>query len=97
MIKWLHYIALKLLHSKDLKPPGGARAVQTTGEKECYGSLSEVEKLLAKCVSEVRARKKAVKKSGKGRCVGIQPGGFFSCAADIVRYGVSKGWIMPTA
>ncbi|KAF8351644.1 hypothetical protein F5887DRAFT_1269216 [Amanita rubescens] len=81
-VMWLHYIALKLLHSKDLKPPG------------VTGSLSELEKLLAKCVSEVRARKKAVKKKiGKGRG-GV---GFFSCAADVVRYGVSKGWIMPTA
>src|SRR6266550_1238567 len=104
-LQWLHYIALKLLHSKDLKPPGGACVVQTTGavfsEKESHRSLSELEKLLAACVSEVRERKKAVKKkSGKGRGIGIQPtsaGGFFSCAADVVRYGVSKGWIMPTA
>ncbi len=39
-LQWLHYIALKLLHSKDLKPPGGARVVQTTGavfsEKESH-------------------------------------------------------------
>ena len=92
--QWLHYMVLKLLQSKDLKPPS-SRVVQATAERECYNSLMEVEKLLAKCVCEVPVRKKG---KGKGRGKTQVPTSVgFSCAGAVVQYGVSKGWIVPTA
>lgn len=87
-------MVLKLLQSKDLKPPS-SRVAQATVERECYNSLLEMEKLLAKCVSEVPVRKKG---KGKGRGKTQAPTSVrFSCAGVIVQYGVSKGWIVPTA
>lgn len=87
-------MVLKLLQSKDLKPPS-SRVAQATVERECYNSLLEMEKLLAKCVSEVPVRKKG---KGKGRGKTQAPTSVrFSCAGAIVQYGVSKGWIVPTA
>ncbi|KAF7970796.1 hypothetical protein HWV62_23082 [Athelia sp. TMB] len=63
-VMWLHYLAMKLLHSKQLKPAATSRKSGTTStvvfsEKECYDSLVEVEGVLAKSI------KQAMKKTGK--------------------------------
>ncbi|EPQ59113.1 hypothetical protein GLOTRDRAFT_136075 [Gloeophyllum trabeum ATCC 11539] len=55
-VMWLHYLTLKLLHSKRLKPPPVSRKTSTISEhtfteRECYECLVEVEKLLAAVVS----------------------------------------------
>lgn len=87
-------MVLKLLQSKDLKPPS-SRAVQATAERACYNSLLEMEKQLAKCVSEAPVRKKG-KGKGRGKTQAPTLVGF-SCAGSIVQYGISMGWIVPTA
>ncbi|KAK2466054.1 hypothetical protein APHAL10511_001696 [Amanita phalloides] len=95
-VMWLHYLVLKLLNSKRLKVPSSrARRVTTATftKMDYYHSLLEMEKLLAKCVAQVRPRKKA-----RGRKALPEPiASEFSCAGDVVQYGVMKGWIMPVA
>ncbi|KAF8622109.1 hypothetical protein AX15_007244 [Amanita polypyramis BW_CC] len=101
-VMWLHYLVLKLLQSKHLKPPShrSSQTLTTTfTEKECYNSLLEIENLLAKCVSDVHSNKKAIKKA-KGRRktqAPVCPPPGVSCAGQVIQYGVTKGWIMPIA
>ncbi|KAM6496068.1 hypothetical protein JOM56_008774 [Amanita muscaria] len=98
-VMWLHYLVLKLLQSKRLRPPtarAGHAATTTFTERVCYRCLVEMEGLLATCISGVRQSKKPSKGQGrrKTHAPALVPSGF-NCAGDVVHYGVEKGWIMP--
>jgi len=89
--KWLHYLALKLLHAKRLKAPGVSRKPVTSTqseytERECYESLVDVEAMLGKCVKDIK-KKKGKKAAADGA------GTAFKNANDVVRYGADKGWV----
>ncbi|KAK7060395.1 hypothetical protein VNI00_001160 [Paramarasmius palmivorus] len=105
-VMWLHYLLVKLLQSKRLKPPAAPRKGQLAGhsasqftEKECYECLIDLEQWLRECVTKATARAKAAakaagkKKSSKASTV--QPTSSLSplCAGEIVEYGIKKAWI----
>ncbi|KAF8639631.1 hypothetical protein AX17_000896 [Amanita inopinata Kibby_2008] len=107
-VMWLHYLVLKLVHSKRLKPPS-SRAAQSARsmytERECYNCLVEMENMLADCIANLSHGKK-VTKTTKGRArrktqapVQLERRVLArsTCAGDVVQYGVTKGWIMPIA
>ncbi|PIL37335.1 hypothetical protein GSI_01028 [Ganoderma sinense ZZ0214-1] len=70
-VMWLHYLALKLLQSKRLRPPVASRkstvAQPSTGfsERECYDCMKEIEAVLRQCLAGVRAP--VPRKKGPGR------------------------------
>lgn len=94
-MQWLHYLALKLLHSKRLKPPGTRKKVVNDvkmesatgyGEKECYDCLVEMERILGNCIT-------ARLKVHKGRRKTVVPLIGPKSAQDVVVYGVQRGWM----
>ncbi|KDQ64363.1 hypothetical protein JAAARDRAFT_27985 [Jaapia argillacea MUCL 33604] len=100
-VMWLHYLALKLLHSKRLRPPSTSRkstvAVVSTAftERECYECLVEMEKVLDKCVSGFkkipvppRGRRKTQAPTSKPLLIDGP-----ESAMDVVKFAVKKGWI----
>ncbi|PFH51288.1 hypothetical protein AMATHDRAFT_3141 [Amanita thiersii Skay4041] len=102
-VMWLHYLVLKLLQSKNLKPPG-TRSSQTTSfaftEKQCYDSLLEVERWLSDCIANIAPKKKVPKvhahkktRASTVRLPTVLVGP--RCAADVIQYGMKKSWIMP--
>ncbi|KAG5654619.1 hypothetical protein H0H81_011594 [Sphagnurus paluster] len=103
--QWLHYLVMKLLHSKRLKVPLTLRGppkpdAYAFTEKHCYDCLVDIERWLGSCVA---AFSPAPKPKGKGRkkvqalpppnSTLISP----ACAGEIVEYAVKKGWIQPTS
>ena len=58
--QWLHYLVLKLLQSKRLRPPSASRKSVVSSsagcsERECYECLKEVEDVLGQCLASVKA------------------------------------------
>ncbi|KAM5535495.1 hypothetical protein V8D89_010832 [Ganoderma adspersum] len=70
-VMWLHYLVLKLLQSKRLRPPVTSRkstlAQPSAGfsERECYDCMKEVEAVLGQCLAGVKAP--VPRKKGPGR------------------------------
>ncbi|KAI0772124.1 hypothetical protein BD413DRAFT_548540 [Trametes elegans] len=68
-VMWLHYLVLKLLHSKRLRAPAASRrapAASGSGafsERECYDCLKEVEARLAQCLAAVQPPRKGRRKT----------------------------------
>ncbi|KAI0832634.1 hypothetical protein BC628DRAFT_1407066 [Trametes gibbosa] len=103
-IMWLHYLVLKLLHSKRLRAPAISRKstaasyAATPGgfsERDCYECLKEMEALLAQCVAPVRAPRKgrrkthAPGKAGKTTGAGTGP----ASARGLVAVAIERGWV----
>jgi serine/threonine-protein kinase haspin len=102
--QWLHYLSLKLLHSKRLKVPTTAKTTMRTPkkptpsrstwtEKECYECLVEVEAELSVCVDACRPKKGKGKGSKKTKSPGTGTRGEMGCAGDVRRWGIGKGWV----
>jgi serine/threonine-protein kinase haspin len=103
-IQWLHYLTLKLLHSKRLKAPvtprkGHVAASPSSSvafaERDCYECLVDIEDWLGKCVAGV-----ALPAKGKGKrkpqvSAQVKTTTLLGplCAGEVVGYGVKKGWI----
>ena len=91
--QWLHYLALKLLNAKRLKPPLVSRkAAATNGsanifsDKDCYNCLVETEVILGKCIKDTKKK--------KGRKPGTESTGLaLRSAGELVGFGIDKGWI----
>ena len=101
--QWLHYLVLKLLHAKRLRPPAAPRKPSTRTssaftERECYACLVEVEELLGRCVAACRltpnrkSRRKtqAVRKPAAARAADTSGP---KCAGDVLRLAVDRGWV----
>lgn len=92
----MHYLVLKLLHSKRLKPPtisrkvGAAKPTTVFTEKECYDSLVEMESVLAKSV------KHAAKKPGRKATKAVANASLCS-AGHVFQHGVDHGWVQSSA
>lgn len=93
--QWLHYLVLKLLYSKRLRPPstrkkavGEGRIESPTGydEQECYDCLVEVERLLGQ---HINLKFKVQKGSRKTVAPLTNP----ESAQDVVAYAEQRGWI----
>jgi serine/threonine-protein kinase haspin len=105
--QWLHYLLIKLLHSKHLKPPPVSRKLAVTAtpatsftEKNCYDCLVEVEKVLDRCVDAVSNKTKTNLPTGRGRkkvvagkakAVKLEEGP--QSASDVIGYGLKRGWV----
>ncbi|KAF5387665.1 hypothetical protein D9615_000598 [Tricholomella constricta] len=104
-VMWLHYLVVKLLHSKRLKPPSTTRASPTPDtaaftEKDCYNSLVDIERWLYTCVSAFAPAPKQPKGKGRRKAQAPLPPKPMSmspaCAGEIVVYAVKKGWVQAT-
>ncbi|KAF8165554.1 hypothetical protein B0H34DRAFT_689542 [Crassisporium funariophilum] len=113
-VLWLHYVLVKLLHSKGLKPPAAPRKTKTSplasapptadaafSEKDCYDCLVDIESWLSACIADIAPSHTKATVKGKGRRKTQAPTKSSSSlgparAAEIVGYGVKKGWIKPT-
>ncbi|KAI0335669.1 hypothetical protein GY45DRAFT_1317048 [Cubamyces sp. BRFM 1775] len=107
-VMWLHYVALKLLHSKRLRAPAASRksvaptaALSAFSERDCYDCLKETEALLAQCLAAVakppQAARKGRRKTQAPAKAGsgkaeVAPGP--KCARDLVRLAMERGWVM---
>ncbi|EDR12771.1 uncharacterized protein LACBIDRAFT_311589 [Laccaria bicolor S238N-H82] len=97
-VMWLHYLALKLLQGKGLKPPTALRKgkgppesqpVTTNAsftERDCYDCLVDIENWLGSCLVKKGKGRRKVDKAATGPI----------CAGEIVGYGVKRGWINPS-
>ncbi|KAI0660792.1 hypothetical protein C8Q70DRAFT_1052623 [Cubamyces menziesii] len=105
-IMWLHYLALKLLHSKRLRAPAASRksvaptALPAFSERDCYECLKEIEALLAQCLAAAvkppqaarkgRRKTQAPAKVGGGKAELAGP----KSARELVQLAVERGWVM---
>lgn len=99
-VMWLHYLLIKLLKSKNLRPPRkSAAATLSPGftERQCYESLLKMESLLAQSVREVRTHRQVTK---KGRRKVVSPTKDITvstsgpqCAGDVLKFGETMGWV----
>ncbi|KAH9045269.1 hypothetical protein EDB85DRAFT_2070131 [Lactarius pseudohatsudake] len=99
-VMWLHYLLIKLLKSKNLRPPRkSAAATLSPGftERQCYESLLKMEGLLAQSVREVRTHRQVTK---KGRRKVVSPTKDITvstsgpqCAGDVLKFGETMGWV----
>lgn len=96
-VMWLHYLLVKLLKSKNLRPPRkSAAAIVSPGftERQCYECLLKMESLLAQRMREVRAHK-LVAKNGRRKLVSpakdVTSGP--QCAGDVLKFGETMGWV----
>ena len=107
-LQWLHYLLLKLLHSKGLKPPRKTKITETPvppsnaeasfTEKDCYDCLVDMENWLSTTIAEIvpSIAKSTSKTKGKRKIQASIKSSASSGparAAEIVAYGVKKGWI----
>lgn len=94
-VMWLHYLVLKLLHAKRLRPPstrkkamGEGQVESPTGydEHECYNCLVEVERFLGR---HINSKSKVQKGSRKAIATLTNP----KSAQDVVAYAEQRGWL----
>ena len=104
--QWLHYLALKLLHSKRLRAPAASRksvaptALPAFSERDCYECLKEIEALLAQCLAAAvkppqaarkgRRKTQAPAKVGGGKAELAGP----KSARELMQLAVERGWVM---
>ncbi|RPD66963.1 hypothetical protein L226DRAFT_549658 [Lentinus tigrinus ALCF2SS1-7] len=102
-VMWLHYLVLKLLQSKRLRPPAVARKSSATqsasgfSERECYECLKETEAVLAQCLASVKTAQTAK----KGRRKTVAPGKAGKVkdpvgpksAGELLDVARSRGWV----
>lgn len=110
MLKWLHYLILKLMRSKKLRPPptrkdkdnkrlSVAPPPQTEfTERDCYETMVGVEKYLGKSVASVVSLSKKSKTKARRKTQGPASAPELlgpSCAGELLEYGVKHGWVDP--
>jgi len=69
-VMWLHYLTLKLLNSKRLKPPASRKSVVPSSatsftERDCYQCLVEMENTLGEAVAHCKSPLVEAKKKGR--------------------------------
>ncbi|KAI0307035.1 hypothetical protein B0F90DRAFT_1684585 [Multifurca ochricompacta] len=100
-VMWLHYLLIKLLKSKNLRPPRkslSSVASQGFTERQCYECLLKMESLLAQSMRNVQAHKLVVSKHGRRKRTTPTKAATVSssepqCAGDVLRFGESLGWV----
>ncbi|PCH40873.1 hypothetical protein WOLCODRAFT_137049 [Wolfiporia cocos MD-104 SS10] len=100
-VMWLHYLSLKLLHSKRLRPPPAARGKSTAArdplfaERECYECLAEIEKKLKHCVVASKPASAARKGRRKTQAPGKPPADPVGprSAAGVLQIAIDRGWL----
>ncbi|KAK0190807.1 hypothetical protein F5146DRAFT_569379 [Armillaria mellea] len=98
-VMWLHYLLVKLLRFKGIRPPARRGPVvppasSTITERECYECLIDLEQWLAQCLTTAAARVKPVKSRRKTAApdkdeASLNP----MCAGEVIEYGIKKVWI----
>ncbi|KAL0580082.1 hypothetical protein V5O48_001941 [Marasmius crinis-equi] len=106
-VMWLHYLLVKLLQAKRLKPPaapkkgqqGQPASVTCFSEKECYECLVDLEQWLGHCLRKASARTKATVKGRNRPKTDVGQEGSISplCAGEVIEYGIKKGWVVRTS
>lgn len=96
--QWLHYLTLKLLQAKKLKPPAARKTATTTtssfSQKECYDCLVEMEAVLGQCVAVCRAPQ--VSRNGRRKTQAPTKTSVITgpkSAADVLRIAIRRGWV----
>jgi serine/threonine-protein kinase haspin len=112
LAQWLHYLSLKLLHSKRLKPPAVSRKARTPEaatplttaftESDCYNCLVDIEAWLGNCIGAIAKPKAVMKRKGRRKTQALVPTKAQittgpSCAGEVVAYAVKRGWVKPMA
>ncbi|KAI0005147.1 hypothetical protein BJV74DRAFT_762806, partial [Russula compacta] len=99
-VMWLHYLVIKLLNSKNLRPPRKTNSPTSSGftERQCYDCLLKVENLLVQSVQSVQAYKPVATKAGRRKMAApIKPAVATTprlrCAGDVLRFGEKTGWV----
>ncbi|KZT05662.1 uncharacterized protein LAESUDRAFT_681253 [Laetiporus sulphureus 93-53] len=101
-VMWLHYLALKLLHSKRLRAPPAPRknaapkAVTKPAhtERECYECLVEMQAVLADCLESCKPPRAAKRGRRKTQVpVKVIASTMLESAGDVVQLAVERGWI----
>ncbi|OSX59451.1 hypothetical protein POSPLADRAFT_1067204 [Postia placenta MAD-698-R-SB12] len=97
-VMWLHYLTLKLLQAKKLKPPAARKTATTTtssfSQKECYDCLVEMEAVLGQCVAVCRAPQ--VSRNGRRKTQAPTKTSVITgpkSAADVLRIAIRRGWV----
>ncbi|KAI9513258.1 hypothetical protein F5148DRAFT_1157337 [Russula earlei] len=99
-VMWLYYLLVKLLKSKNLRPPRKTNTSTGPGftEWQCYDCLVRMETLLAQSVQQVQACKPVVIKAGRRKIATSTNTANVttsapSCAGDVVKFGETMGWV----
>lgn len=101
-LQWLHYLSLKLLHSKRLRPPASSRksVAPTTSptftERECYQCLVETEEMLGRCLAACKSPLVGRKGRRKTQASVKVTGGVSPeprSAADVLQFAIDRGWV----
>lgn len=110
MLKWLHYLILKLMRSKKLRPPPTRKDKDNRRlsvapspqaeftERDCYEIMVGVEKYLGKSVASVVASSKKSKTKARRKTQAPASAPELlgpSCAGELLEYGVKHGWVDP--
>ncbi|KAA1466590.1 hypothetical protein DENSPDRAFT_811728 [Dentipellis sp. KUC8613] len=98
-VLWLHYLALKLLYSKRLRPPAvrkSAGPVLNSGftERECYECLKEMEKFLAASVKPIKKPPQKARRKTQASTKAVDAGTPQN-ATDVVDFGITRRWVDP--
>ncbi|TBU39697.1 hypothetical protein BD309DRAFT_1083246 [Dichomitus squalens] len=103
-VMWLHYLVLKLLQSKRLRPPAASRkstVAPSSGfsERECYECLKEVEGVLGLCLAGINAPQ-GTRKKGPGRTrktqapvKAVQEVLSPQSAGELLELAMARGWV----
>ncbi|KAI0276305.1 hypothetical protein BGY98DRAFT_986292 [Russula aff. rugulosa BPL654] len=99
-VMWLHYLLIKLLKSKGLRPPKKANTSTGPGftERQCYDCLLKMENLLGESMQEVQTHKPAAIKAGRRKMAApiktaMAPTSGSRCAGDVLKFGKTMGWV----
>lgn len=90
--KWLHYLAIKLLDAKRLRPPiskkPSTNMTTTYTEEECYHCLVEMEDILKRSIDLISPSRK-----GRRKTHALPKGTTLQTAADVVQLATGRGWV----
>ena len=96
----MHYLLIKLLKSKGLRPPRKANTSTGPGftERQCYDCLLKMESLLAESMQEVQAHKPVAIKAGRRKMAAAikmakAPTSGSRCVGDVLKFGKTMGWV----
>jgi serine/threonine-protein kinase haspin len=97
--QWLHYLILKLLHGKKLRPPAtptsSAASTTRTTEHECYRRLLAIERILSTCLAAQVPPRSETKRKLMVAAVSTtksDPAQGPSSASELISLAVKQGW-----